>query len=71
MRLWSMLKPTFDLCKFPTLTAGQAVFKAMLGAIRRHAELPCRPKLTFINGQGTIGAQTALQTNLHPAKSRL
>jgi hypothetical protein len=47
------LKPTFDLCKFPTLTAGQAVVKAMLEQFAAMLTFLAGPKVTFINGQGT------------------
>jgi hypothetical protein len=64
------LKPTFDLCKFPTLTAGQAVVKAMLEQFAAMLTSLAGPKVTFINGQGTLAPQTGSWHNeLHPAKA--
>jgi len=62
------LKPTFDLRGFPTLAARQAVVDAML---RQFAalltSLAARPKVTFINGQGTLVPKTSSWHNeLHP-----
>jgi hypothetical protein len=63
------LKPTFDLRKFPTRAAAQEVVKAML---RQFAvmltSLAAAPKVSFINGQGTLAPQPASWHNeLHPA----
>jgi hypothetical protein len=64
------LKPTFDLCKFPTLAAGQAVVKAMLEQFAAMLTSFASPKVTFINGQGTLVPQTSSWHNeLHPAKA--
>jgi hypothetical protein len=64
------LKPTFDLCKFPTLVAGQAVVKAMLEQFAAMLTSLAGPKVTFINGQGTLAPQTSSWHNeLHPAKA--
>jgi hypothetical protein len=64
------LKPTFDLCKFPTLPAGQAVVKAMLEQFAAMLTSLAGPKVTFINGQGTLAPQTSSWHNeLHPAKA--
>ena len=64
------LKPTFDLCKFPTLAAGQAVVKAMLEQFAAMLTSLAGPKVTFINGQGTLAPQTGSWHNeLHPAKA--
>jgi hypothetical protein len=62
------LKPTFDLRKFPNRAAMSAVVQAML---RQFATvltaLATAPKVTFINGQGTLPAQPASWHNeLHP-----
>lgn len=64
------LKPTFDLCKFPTLAAGQAVVKTMLEQFAAMLTSLAGPNVTFINGQGTLAPQTSSWHNeLHPAKS--
>jgi hypothetical protein len=64
------LKPTFDLCKFPTLAAGQAVVKAMLQQFAAMLTSLTGPKVTVINGQGTLAPQTSSWHNeLHPAKA--
>ena len=64
------LKPTFDLCKFPTLAAGRAVVKAMLEQFAAMLTSLAGPKVTFINGQGTLAPQTSSWHNeLHPAKA--
>ena len=62
------LKPTFDLRKFPTRAAGQEVVKEML---KRFAAmltaLAIAPKVTFINGQGTLAPRPSSWHNeLHP-----
>jgi hypothetical protein len=63
------LKPTFDLCKFSTLAAGQAVVKAMLEQFAAMLTSLAGPNVTFINGQGTLAPQTSSWHNeLHPAK---
>jgi hypothetical protein len=64
------LKPTFDLCKFPTLAAGHAVVKVMLEQFAAMLTSLAGPKATFINGQGTMAPQTGSWHNeLHPAKA--
>jgi hypothetical protein len=65
------LKPTFDLRKFPTRGAAMEVVRVML---RQFAalltSLAARPKVTFINGQGTLAPQTSSWHNeLHPSRS--
>jgi hypothetical protein len=65
------LKPTFDLRNFPTRAAAQEVVKAML---RRFAamlkSLAALPRVTFINGQGTLAPQTSSWHNeLHPTRA--
>ena len=64
------LKPTFDLRNFPTRAAAMEVVKAML---RQFAtlltSLAALPKVTFINGQGTLAPQTSSWHNeLHPSR---
>ncbi len=64
------LKPTFDLRTFPTCAAAMEVVKAML---RQFAtlltSLAALPKVTFINGQGTLAPQTSSWHNeLHPSR---
>jgi hypothetical protein len=64
------LKPTFDLRKFPTLAAGEAVIKAMLQQFAAMLTSLAGPKVTFINTQGTLLQQTASWHNeLHPARA--
>jgi hypothetical protein len=65
------LKPTFDLRKFPTRTAGQEVVNAMLRQFAAMLEsLATPPKVTFINGQGTLAPQTSSWHNeLHPKQA--
>jgi hypothetical protein len=64
------LKPTFDLCKFPTLASGQTVVKAMLQQFAALLTSLIGPKVTVINGQGTLTPQTGSWHNeLHPAKA--
>jgi hypothetical protein len=64
------LKPTFDLCKFPTLAAGQALVKAMLQQFAAMLTSLTGPNVTVINGQGTLAPQTSSWHNeLHPAKA--
>jgi hypothetical protein len=63
------LKPTFDLRMFPTRAAGQEVVKAMLQQFAALlASLVAHPKVTVINGQGTLALQTSSWHNeLHPS----
>ena len=64
------LKPTFDLHLFPTIAAGQAVVKVMLEQFAAMLTSLARPKVTFINGQGTLAPVTSSWHNeLHPAKA--
>jgi hypothetical protein len=65
------LKPTFDLRKFPTRAAAQEVVKAMLQQFAAMlASLATQPKVTFINGQGTLPPQTSSWHNeLHPTRA--
>lgn len=62
------LKPTFDLRKFPTRAAAQDVVKAMLQQFAAMlTSLAAQPKVTFINGQGTLPPQVSSWHNeLHP-----
>ncbi len=62
------LKPTFDLRKFPTLAARSAVVRVMLEQFAALlTSLATQPKVTFINGQGTLPQQPASWHNeLHP-----
>ena len=62
------LKPTFDLRGFPTRAAAFAVVEAMLKQFAATlATLAARPKVTFINGQGTLAPDTSAWHNeLHP-----
>jgi GDSL-like Lipase/Acylhydrolase family len=70
-RFGPWLKPTFDLRKFPTRAAAQEVVKAMLQQFAAMlASLATQPKVTFINGQGTLSPQTGSWHNeLHPTKA--
>jgi len=65
------LKPTFDLRKFPDRASAFAVVKAMLqqfAAMLQSLQV-AHPKVTFINGQGTLAEQTnSWHNELHPAK---
>jgi hypothetical protein len=64
------LKPTFDLRKFPTLAAGQAVVKVMLQQFAAMLTSLSGPTVTFINGQGTLSPQPGSWDNeLHPEKA--
>ena len=65
------LQPTFDLRKFPTLAAGQAVVKAMLQQFAALlTSLTVHPKVTFINGQGTLAPQpNSWHNELHPTQA--
>lgn len=65
------LKPTFDLRKFPTRDAAAQVVKAMLQQFAAMlASLTTHPKVTFINGQGTLAPVPSSWANeLHPAKA--
>jgi len=62
------LKPTFDLRGFPTRAAAFAVVEAMLKQFAATlATMAARPKVTFINGQGTLAPDTSAWHNeLHP-----
>lgn len=63
------LKPTFDLRGFPTLAARQPVVKAMLEQFAAMlTSLAAHPRVTFINGQGTLAPQPSSWDNeLHPS----
>jgi hypothetical protein len=65
------LKPTFDLRKFPTRAAMSAVVHAMLSQFAAMmTSLAAQPKVTFINGQGTLPQQTSWWHNeLHPTRA--
>lgn len=65
------LKPTFDLRQFPTRAAAQEVVKAMLQQFAGMlASLANEPKVTFINGQGTLQPRTSSWHNeLHPSEA--
>jgi hypothetical protein len=65
------LKPTFDLRNFPTRAAAQAVVKAMLQQFAAVlTTLAQQPRVTFINGQGTLTPQPASWHNeLHPNRA--
>ena len=65
------LKPTFDLRKFPTRAAAQEVAKAMLKEFAAMlTSMATQPKVTFINGQGTLPPQTSSWHNeLHPTRA--
>ena len=65
------LKPTFDLRGFPSLSTRLAVVKAMLQQFAALlTSLATRPKVTFINGQGTLASQTSSWHNeLHPTRA--
>ena len=62
------LKPTFDLRGFPTRAAAFAVVEAMLKQFAAMlAALAAHPKVTFINGQGTLAPNPgAWHNELHP-----
>jgi hypothetical protein len=64
------LQPTFDLRKFPTLAARQAVVKAMLQQFAAMLTSLVGPTVTFINGQGTLAPQPSSWHNeLHPTRA--
>jgi len=62
------LKPTFDLRGFPTRAAAFAVVQAMLQQFAAMlTTLAVHPKVTFINGQGTLAPNPgAWHNELHP-----
>jgi hypothetical protein len=62
------LKPTFDLRGFPTRAAAFAVVEAMLKQFAAMlTTLAAHPKVTFINGQGTLAPNpSAWHNELHP-----
>ena len=66
------LKPTYDLRGFPTQASAFAVTKILLqqfAALVQSLE-SAHPKVTFINGQGTLAPQTSSWHNeLHPSKA--
>jgi hypothetical protein len=64
------LKPTFDLRKFPTRAAMEAVVKAMLEQFAVMLTSLAGPTVTFINTQGTLVPQPSSWHNeLHPARA--
>jgi len=65
------LKPTFDLRRFPSQAAAFAVVKQMLQQFAAIlTALAAAPRVTFINGQGTLPQQKASWHNeLHPSRS--
>jgi len=64
------LKPTFDLRKFPTRAAMEAVVKAMLEQFAIMLTSLAGPTVTFINTQGTLVPQPSSWHNeLHPARA--
>ncbi len=62
------LKPTFDLRGFPNRASAFAVVEAMLKQFAALlATLAAQPKVTFINGQGTLARDpSAWHNELHP-----
>ncbi|WP_156164453.1 hypothetical protein [Bradyrhizobium sp. LTSP885] len=64
------LKPTFDLRKFPTIAAGQAVVRVMLEQFEKMLVSLSGPKAIVMPTQGVLVPQTASWANeLHPAKA--
>ncbi|WOH63501.1 hypothetical protein [Bradyrhizobium sp. BWA-3-5] len=64
------LKPTFDLRKFPTRAAMEAVVKAMLEQFAVMLTSLAGPTVTFINTQSTLVPQPSSWHNeLHPARA--
>jgi hypothetical protein len=65
------LKPTFDLRGFPTRAAAFAVVQAMLQQFAAMlTTLAAHPKVTFINGQGTLAPDpSAWHNELHPNRA--
>jgi GDSL-like Lipase/Acylhydrolase family len=65
------LKPTFDLRRFPSQAAAFEVVKEMLQQFAAMlTALAAAPKVTFINGQGTLPQQKSSWHNeLHPSRS--
>jgi hypothetical protein len=64
------LRPTFQLRKFPTRAAMEAVVKAMLQQFAAMLAALASPTVTFINGQGTLVPQPSSWHNeLHPARA--
>ncbi|MBM3563163.1 MAG: hypothetical protein FJX48_08435 [Alphaproteobacteria bacterium] len=65
------LKPTFDLKRFPSLAARQAVVDAMLerfAAMLTQLTDTAGRKVTFINGQGTLPREkNSWHNELHPS----
>ena len=63
------LKPTFDLRKFPTIAAGQAVVKIMLQQFEAMLMSLAGSYVTVIQTQGVLAPQTSSWHNeLHPNK---
>jgi hypothetical protein len=65
------LKPTFDLRGYPTQASRFAVTKILLQQFAAMLQsLTSHPRVTFINGQGTLAPQPSSWHNeLHPARS--
>lgn len=64
------LKPTFDLRKFPTRVAMEAVVKAMLQQFAAMLTSLASPTVTIINTQGTLVPQPSSWHNeLHPSRA--
>ncbi len=65
------LKPTFDLRKFPGLAPRIEVVKAMLLQFAAMlTSLTSHPRVSFIDGQGTLAPQTSSWHNeLHPSRA--
>lgn len=65
------LKPTFDLRRFPSQAVAFEVVKEMLQQFAAMlTALAAAPKVTFINGQGTLPQQKGSWHNeLHPSRS--
>ena len=64
------LRPTFQLRKFPTRAAMEAVVKSMLQQFAAMLTSLAGPTVTFINGQGTLVPQPSSWHNeLHPARA--
>ena len=65
------LKPTFDLRKFPAGPAAQQVVRTLLQQFAAMLQsLTKRPKVTFINGQGTLPPnKSSWHNELHPTRA--
>jgi hypothetical protein len=65
------LKPSFDMRRFPNMASRQRVVKAMLQQLADMlTTLAQLPRVTFINGQGTLPPQPSWWHNeLHPSSA--